>query len=83
MMQDIVDLRNNNWVPRREDNNPKTIDQIHKEAADQAKKTQIKIQMAKQERKLQRGAYRLRHLAVTTLMMGKNLEVDQYGLKRC
>ncbi|XP_015749602.1 PREDICTED: eukaryotic translation initiation factor 4 gamma 3-like, partial [Acropora digitifera] len=54
MMQDIVDLRNNNWVPRREDNNPKTIDQIHKEAADQAKKTQIKIQMAKQERKLQR-----------------------------
>ncbi|XP_067048900.1 eukaryotic translation initiation factor 4 gamma 1-like isoform X2 [Acropora muricata] len=55
MMQDIVDLRNNNWVPRREDNNPKTIDQIHKEAADQAKKTQIKIQMAKQERKLQRG----------------------------
>ncbi|KAK2557679.1 Eukaryotic translation initiation factor 4 gamma 1 [Acropora cervicornis] len=55
MMQDIMDLRNNNWVPRREDNNPKTIDQIHKEAADQAKKTQIKIQMAKQERKLQRG----------------------------
>ncbi|XP_044171026.1 eukaryotic translation initiation factor 4 gamma 3-like isoform X2 [Acropora millepora] len=55
MMQDIVDLRNNNWVPRREDNNLKTIDQIHKEAADQAKKTQIKIQMAKQERKLQRG----------------------------
>ncbi|XP_015747286.1 PREDICTED: eukaryotic translation initiation factor 4 gamma 1-like [Acropora digitifera] len=81
MMQDIVDLRNNNWVPRREDNNPKTIDQIHKEAADQAKKTQIKIQMAKQERKLQRGSYRLCHLAVTTLMMGKNLEVDQYGLK--
>ncbi|XP_044171027.1 eukaryotic translation initiation factor 4 gamma 1-like isoform X3 [Acropora millepora] len=55
MMQDIVDLRNNNWVPRREDNNLKTIDQIHKEAADQAKKTQIKIQMAKQERKLQRA----------------------------
>ena len=80
MMQDIVDLRNNNWVPRRQqDNNPKTIDQIHKEAADQARKTQIKIQIAKQERKLQRGAYRL----CRALMMGKNLEVDQFGLKRC
>ena len=55
MMQDIVDLRTNDWVPRREDNNPKTIDQIHKEAADQAKKTQIKLQMAKQENKKQRG----------------------------
>ena len=79
MMQDIVDLRDNNWVPRREDNNPKTIDKIHKEAADQAKKTQVKIQMAKQEKKLQRGGYRL----CRTLMMGKNLAVDQYWLKRC
>ncbi|PFX24037.1 Eukaryotic translation initiation factor 4 gamma 1 [Stylophora pistillata] len=52
MMQDIVDLRGNNWVPRREDNNPKTIDQIHKEAADAAKKTQLMIQMAKQDKKL-------------------------------
>ena len=82
MMQDIVDLRNNNWVPRREDNNPKTIDKIYKEAADEAKKTQIKIQMAKQEKKL-RGAYRLCHLVVTTLIMGKNLEVGQYGIRRC
>ena len=69
MMQDIVDLRDNNWVPRREDNNPKTIDQIHKEAVDQAKKTQIKIQIAKQERKLQRGAYCLCHPAVTIISM--------------
>ena len=53
MMQDIVELRSKDWVPRREDNNPKTIDQIHKEAADQAKKMQLKIQMAKQDKKLQ------------------------------
>lgn len=32
MIQDVVDLRKNNWKPRREDNNPKTIDQIHKDA---------------------------------------------------
>ena len=33
MLRDVVDLRKNKWVPRREENyNPKTIDQIHKEA---------------------------------------------------
>ena len=56
MMQDVVDLRNNDWVPRREDNNPKTIDQIHKEAADEAKKAHLRIQMDKQqEKKMPRG----------------------------
>ncbi|XP_068754257.1 eukaryotic translation initiation factor 4 gamma 1-like isoform X2 [Montipora capricornis] len=53
MMQDIVDLRSNGWVPRREDNNPKTIDQIHREAANQAKKTQMAIQIARQDKRLQ------------------------------
>lgn len=55
MMLDIIDLRENNWVPRREDNNPKTIDQIHKEAAEKAKKTQMEVQMAKQQDKKLRG----------------------------
>ena len=33
MLRDVVELRDNKWVPCREDNyNPKTIDQIHKEA---------------------------------------------------
>lgn len=32
MLQDVIDLRGNKWVPRREDNNPKTIEQINKEA---------------------------------------------------
>ena len=58
MMQDVVDLRNNGWVPRREDNNPKTIDQIHKEAADEAKKVQLRIQMDKQQdKKMPRGKF--------------------------
>ena len=64
MMQDIVDLRDNDWVPYREDNNPKTIDQIHKEAADQAKKTQMMIQMAKQDKKISRGEYSGSHLVI-------------------
>ena len=54
MMQDVVDLRNNDWVPRREDNNPKTIDQIHKEVADKGKKASLRIQ---QEKKTQRGKF--------------------------
>ena len=32
MLRDVVELRANKWIPRREDYNPKTIDQIHKEA---------------------------------------------------
>jgi len=32
MIQDVIDLRKSQWKPRREDNNPKTIEQIHKEA---------------------------------------------------
>ena len=31
MIQDVIDLRKSGWKPRREDNNPKTIEQIHKE----------------------------------------------------
>ena len=33
MLRDVVELRDNKWIPRREENyNPKTFDQIHKEA---------------------------------------------------
>lgn len=32
MLQDVIELRHSKWVPRREDNNPKTIEQINKEA---------------------------------------------------
>ena len=56
MMQDIVDLRSSGWVPRREDNNRKTIDQIRRENADQAKKTQMAIQIGRQDKRFkQRG----------------------------
>ncbi|XP_071091109.1 eukaryotic translation initiation factor 4 gamma 3-like isoform X2 [Haliotis cracherodii] len=36
MLQDVVELRDNNWKPRRGDDNPKTIDQIHKDAKREA-----------------------------------------------
>lgn len=44
MLQDVLDLRKNNWVPRRGDLGPKTIDQIHKEAEMEEHREQIKVQ---------------------------------------
>jgi len=44
LLQDVVDLRKNNWVSRRVDSGPKTIRQIHKEAELEA----LKIKLADQ-----------------------------------
>ena len=41
MLQDVIDLRRNQWKPRREKAGPKTLDQIHKEA--EREKTQAKL----------------------------------------
>ncbi|XP_033212487.1 uncharacterized protein LOC117170074 [Belonocnema kinseyi] len=32
MIQDVIDLRSNKWVPRKDDSNPKTMDQIQRDA---------------------------------------------------
>ncbi|CAG8450416.1 9278_t:CDS:2 [Diversispora eburnea] len=32
---DVIELRNNNWIPRRDNNAPKTIAEIHEDAAKQ------------------------------------------------
>ncbi|XP_070684791.1 eukaryotic translation initiation factor 4 gamma 1-like [Pempheris klunzingeri] len=46
MLQDVLDLRRNNWVPRRGDQGPKTIDQIHKDAEAEEHREQMKVQQA-------------------------------------
>uniref|UniRef100_A0A672ZQP1 Eukaryotic translation initiation factor 4 gamma 1 n=1 Tax=Sphaeramia orbicularis TaxID=375764 RepID=A0A672ZQP1_9TELE len=46
MLQDVLDLRRNNWVPRRGDQGPKTIDQIHKDAEMEEHREQMKVQQA-------------------------------------
>ncbi|XP_075893467.1 eukaryotic translation initiation factor 4 gamma 1-like isoform X2 [Nelusetta ayraudi] len=43
MLQDVLDLRKNNWVPRRRDQGPKTIDQIHKDAKLEEQLEQIEV----------------------------------------
>ncbi|XP_077412357.1 eukaryotic translation initiation factor 4 gamma 1a isoform X2 [Vanacampus margaritifer] len=44
MLLDVLDLRRCNWVPRRGDQGPKTIDQIHKDAEMEEHREQIKVQ---------------------------------------
>uniref|UniRef100_A0A8D0CJ87 Eukaryotic translation initiation factor 4 gamma 3 n=1 Tax=Scleropages formosus TaxID=113540 RepID=A0A8D0CJ87_SCLFO len=43
MLQDVIDLRLNNWVSRRADQGPKTIEQIHKEAKIEEQEEQRKV----------------------------------------
>ncbi|KAG1653697.1 Eukaryotic translation initiation factor 4 gamma 3 [Nymphon striatum] len=35
MIRDIVELRQNNWVPRKADDGPTTIDNVHRQAAEE------------------------------------------------
>ncbi|XP_073531440.1 eukaryotic translation initiation factor 4 gamma 1 isoform X3 [Phyllobates terribilis] len=53
MLQDVLDLRLCNWIPRRADQGPKTIDQIHKEAEMEKQREQVKVQqlMSKQDKR--------------------------------
>ncbi|XP_036388416.1 eukaryotic translation initiation factor 4 gamma 3 isoform X4 [Megalops cyprinoides] len=43
MLQDVIDLRMHNWVSRRADQGPKTIEQIHKEAKIEEQEEQRKV----------------------------------------
>ena len=57
MLRDVVELRDNNWVPRREENyNPKTIDQIHKEAEMEKKEEKrLAAQLPSKDNKQKKG----------------------------
>ena len=44
MLQDVIELRQCNWVPRRDENNPKTIEQIHKEAQQEQQEKLLLLQ---------------------------------------
>uniref|UniRef100_UPI00398F0702 eukaryotic translation initiation factor 4 gamma 1-like isoform X2 n=1 Tax=Pristiophorus japonicus TaxID=55135 RepID=UPI00398F0702 len=54
MVQDVIDLRQNNWVPRRGDQGPKTLEQIHREAQIEEHQQQLKVQqqlLSKQDKR--------------------------------
>ncbi|KAK9515856.1 hypothetical protein VZT92_026458 [Zoarces viviparus] len=44
MLQDVIDLRRCSWVPRRGEQGPKTIEQIHKDAELEEQREHIKVQ---------------------------------------
>ncbi|XP_052760532.1 eukaryotic translation initiation factor 4 gamma 1-like isoform X2 [Mya arenaria] len=59
MLQDVMDVRLNKWIPRRSDNNPKTIDQIHKEVAQEKQEKALQSQQLQFQQKSQpRGGRR-------------------------
>ncbi|CAG8735290.1 8596_t:CDS:2, partial [Acaulospora morrowiae] len=41
MLMDVIELRNNDWVPRRDNNAPKTIAEIHEDAAKQKEEAEF------------------------------------------
>ena len=41
MLRDVIDLRQGKWIPRRSDSNPKTMDQIQKDAEKETLDQQI------------------------------------------
>lgn len=56
MLQDLTDLRLCRWKPRRDDNAPKTIEQIHKEAAEEkVEKGILHQRLAQESRNMPRG----------------------------
>ncbi|XP_056880913.1 uncharacterized protein LOC130521352 [Takifugu flavidus] len=46
MLQDVVALRKNNWVPRRKDEGPKTIQQLHQEVKQAEEREQLQLKKA-------------------------------------
>ncbi|XP_063903280.1 eukaryotic translation initiation factor 4 gamma 3-like isoform X1 [Zophobas morio] len=56
MLQDVIDLRKNKWVPRCQDLNLKTIDQIQKEAKNEQLNIQVKNSIPRTARKDDRGS---------------------------
>ena len=57
-LKDVIELRNSHWVPRRDEGNPKTVDQIHREAQRKAKEEEMARQQEKLRPREQRGRMR-------------------------
>uniref|UniRef100_A0AAR2IJC3 Eukaryotic translation initiation factor 4 gamma, 3a n=1 Tax=Pygocentrus nattereri TaxID=42514 RepID=A0AAR2IJC3_PYGNA len=58
MLQDVIELRLHNWVSRRAEQGPKTIEQIHKEAKIEEQEEQRKVHqqlLSKEKRRDLRG----------------------------
>uniref|UniRef100_A0A671YEW7 Eukaryotic translation initiation factor 4 gamma 3 n=1 Tax=Sparus aurata TaxID=8175 RepID=A0A671YEW7_SPAAU len=74
MLQDVIDLRLHNWVSRRADQGPKTIEQIHKEAKIEEQEEQRKVhqQLLSKDSKRRPGQRVQREETWNTVPMTKN-----------
>ncbi|XP_069096172.1 eukaryotic translation initiation factor 4 gamma 3 isoform X7 [Pleurodeles waltl] len=75
MLQDIIDLRRCNWVSRRADQGPKTIEQIHKEAKIEEQEEQRKVQQLITKEKRRPGGQRSDDSGWNTVQTPKNNRV--------
>ncbi|XP_075407924.1 eukaryotic translation initiation factor 4 gamma 3 isoform X8 [Tenrec ecaudatus] len=75
MLQDVIDLRLCNWVSRRADQGPKTIEQIHKEAKIEEQEEQRKVQQLMTKEKRRAGVQRVDEGGWNTVQGAKNSRV--------
>ncbi|NXO01533.1 IF4G3 factor, partial [Rhinopomastus cyanomelas] len=75
MLQDVIDLRLCNWVSRRVDQGPKTIEQIHKEAKIEEQEEQRKVQQLMTKEKRRPGVQRVDEGGWNTVQGAKNSRV--------
>ncbi|XP_078186765.1 eukaryotic translation initiation factor 4 gamma 3 isoform X20 [Callithrix jacchus] len=75
MLQDVIDLRLCNWVSRRADQGPKTIEQIHKEAKIEEQEEQRKVQQLMSKEKRRPGVQRVDEGGWNTVQGAKNSRV--------
>ncbi|XP_040279491.1 eukaryotic translation initiation factor 4 gamma 3 isoform X2 [Bufo bufo] len=75
MLQDVIDLRLCNWVSRRADQGPKTIEQIHKEAKIEEQEEQRKVQQLMTKDKRRPGVQRVEEGGWNMVQSTKNNRV--------
>ncbi|XP_064423938.1 eukaryotic translation initiation factor 4 gamma 3 isoform X2 [Latimeria chalumnae] len=78
MLQDVIELRLSNWVSRRADQGPKTIEQIHKEAKIEEQEEQRKVHqqlLSKQEKRPRPGVQRPAEEGWNTVPVSKSSRV--------
>ncbi|KAM8927899.1 eukaryotic translation initiation factor 4 gamma 3 [Pelodytes ibericus] len=76
MLQDVIDLRMCNWVSRRAEQGPKTIEQIHKEAKIEEQEEQRKVQqLITKEKRRPAGVQRVDEGGWNTVQGAKNNRV--------
>lgn len=82
MLQDVIDLRANKWIPRRGDSTPKTIDEIQKEAESERLDSQLSNTPLNTPRKDERTSDRKRNRKYRVIIIF-NISYNFYKIINC